>query len=169
MAKYRVPVLQDFSWQPPVSDKDLSDPPGAPSKGDRYLVGGSAVNAWEAHENDIAWYDGATWQFDTPSNGWQVYVLDESGLYEYDGAAWALTSAAQASSAAEANSGTILANSTELLTVSAAALANSTEILAVSAATSAAISAAKANSAVLVGKQDIGVYVSEYGALEFEM
>ena len=90
MAKYRVPTLEHFSWQEPVLDKDLNATPSAPSKGDRYIVasGVSSGDDWAGHENDIAWYDGSVWQFDTPSEGWQCYVLDEDRNYKFNGSAW---------------------------------------------------------------------------------
>lgn len=89
MAKYRVPVLETFSFQPPVLDKDLTAPPATPSKGDRYIVGGSATGDWATHDKDIAYYDGAAWQFDTPAEGWITWVSDEDLFYKHNGTAWA--------------------------------------------------------------------------------
>jgi len=90
MATYRVPVLDEFSWQPPVLDKDLTAPPGAESKGDRYIVGGSATGAWEGLDNHIVTYDGSAWLDATPAEGWRVYIDDENALYKYTGAAWSI-------------------------------------------------------------------------------
>jgi len=88
MATYRVPVLQDFSWQPPVEDKDLTAPPGGESKGDRYIVGAEATGDWSGLDNHIVTYNGSGWIDDTPAEGWYVYVKDENLLYNYTGAAW---------------------------------------------------------------------------------
>ncbi len=88
MATYRVPVLQDFSWQPPVEDKDLTAPPGGESKGDRYIVGAEATGDWSGLDNHIVTYNGSGWIDDTPAEGWYVYVKDENVLYHYTGAAW---------------------------------------------------------------------------------
>ena len=88
MATYRVPVLDDFSWQPPVKDKELTAPPGGETKGDRYIVGGSATGAWAGLDNHIVTYDGAAWIDATPAEGWYVYIEDENVLYHYTGAAW---------------------------------------------------------------------------------
>jgi len=90
MATYRVPVLQDFSWQPPVEDKDLTAPPGGESKGDRYIVGAEATGDWSGLDNHIVTYNGSGWIDDTPAEGWYVYVKDENLLYNYTGAAWEL-------------------------------------------------------------------------------
>jgi len=93
MGNYRVPVLEQFSWQQPVEDIDLNEAPGGPSKGDRYIVADSVPSGddWFGHENDIAYYDGATWKFDTPSEGWQCWVNDEDEFYVFDGADWGKT------------------------------------------------------------------------------
>jgi len=88
MAIYRVPVLQDFSWQPPVEDKDLTAPPGGESKGDRYIVGAEATGDWSGLDNHIVTYNGSGWIDDTPAEGWYVYVKDENLLYNYTGAVW---------------------------------------------------------------------------------
>ena len=37
MADYRIPVIDQFPWQPSVKSK-TDTPPGVPAKGDRYLV-----------------------------------------------------------------------------------------------------------------------------------
>ena len=175
MASYRVPVLQDFSWQPPVSDKDLTAAPGSPTKGDRYIVGGSATGDWATHDGSIAWYDGAAWQFDAPSDGWQVYVVDEACNYRFDGAAWDKESITQLESATKANSGNIAGNLAEINSVSgsmsatvvaagtnsAAITANSTAIDAVSSQASHALSTADiAESAQMVNEADIATVAS---------
>lgn len=83
MAKYKVPILSEFEWQAPVLDKDLSAPPGAPSKGDRYIIGPSATGAWSGHDGDIAEYNGASWDFTTKKEGLFTFVKDEDKLYRY--------------------------------------------------------------------------------------
>jgi len=82
-------VIEEFApFQRQVLDKDLTAPPGSPAEGDRYIVGGSATGDWAGHDNDIAWYDGSAWQFDTPEEGWFVYVADENKFYLFNGTAW---------------------------------------------------------------------------------
>lgn len=89
MAKYKVPVLSKFGWQPSVLDKDLSTPPGSPSKGDRYIVGSSGTGDWAGHDGDIAEYNGASWDFTAKKKGLFVYVEDENELYYYI-SSWAI-------------------------------------------------------------------------------
>lgn len=89
MVDYRVPEMSTFSWQLPVKDKDLTAPPGGEVKGDRYIVGPSATGLWSGHDDDIATYDGVSaWIFDTPVEGWQVWIEDENKFYKYDGTGW---------------------------------------------------------------------------------
>ncbi len=88
MSQFRVPVLEQFEYQQAVLDKDLSTPPGSPVRGDRYIVGASPTGDWAGQTNKIAWYDGAAWQFNAPTKGWQTWVVDENKQYVYDGATW---------------------------------------------------------------------------------
>ena len=87
MVEFRVPEMGSFSWQLPVLDI-LNTPPGGESEGDRYLVGTAGTGDFSGHDNEIAWYDGAAYQFDAPAAGWRVYVTDEDNFYKYDGSAW---------------------------------------------------------------------------------
>ena len=87
MVEFRVPEMGSFSWQLPVLDI-LTAPPGGESEGDRYLVGTSDTGDFSGHNNEIAWYDGAAYQFDTPAAGWSVYVVDEDNFYKFDGSVW---------------------------------------------------------------------------------
>jgi hypothetical protein len=75
-------------------DKDLTAPPGAPTAGDRYLIAAGASGAWAGHDGEFTLWDGAAWLFETPAEGWLVWVSDENLLYAYTGAAWAEFSAA---------------------------------------------------------------------------
>lgn len=69
-------------------DKDLSEPPGAPSDGDTYIVGGTSSSSsdWNGEDDNIAYYKNTAWIFITPSEGWRCYVQDEGATYQYDGA-----------------------------------------------------------------------------------
>lgn len=92
MASYRVPVLEDFSWQPPVLDKDLATAPTGVGvlKGHRYIVAANGGNWSGGVAKDIATAkqadpsDPAHWMFDTPAEGWFVYVTDEHKVYRFN-------------------------------------------------------------------------------------
>jgi len=96
MAVKRVPttskvisMLNERGLLEPVLDKDLTSPPGSPSEGDRYIVGSGATGDWSGHDNEIAEWNGSSWDFGpTLTEGLVVYVKDENDLYVYDGSSW---------------------------------------------------------------------------------
>ena len=83
MANYKVPQLGAFEWQQPVKDKDLSAPPGGESKGDRYIVKATGSGAWVDQSNNIATYNGATWDFTPATEGMIVWINDEDKFYKF--------------------------------------------------------------------------------------
>jgi len=209
MTTHRVPVLDEFSWQPPVLDKDLTAPPGGEAKGDRYIVGGSATGAWSGLDNHIVTYDGAAWLDATPAEGWYVYVDDENALYRYTGAAWDIedisavesnivtieTTASVLQTSVTAVSSELDTVESEITTIETVASVLQTSVTAVSSeldtveseittietvasvlqtsvtAISSNVDTVETTASVLqtsvTGKQDLGTYVSAYGAIEF--
>lgn len=86
-------------WQDSVLDKDITAQPGVPSTGDRYLLGldtaASIVTGaeWATHDGELAEYNGATWDFTFPTNGFVITADDEAtGLYIFSGTTWTLKS-----------------------------------------------------------------------------
>lgn len=75
-----------------VLDKDLTAAPGAPTKGQRYIVAAGATGSWASKDDQVASYDGSTWVYMDPVEGWRAWVADENKLYIYDGASWVDTS-----------------------------------------------------------------------------
>lgn len=74
--------------QASVKDKDLLTPPGTPTVGDRYIVAsGTATGTWVSKNNQIAEWNGSSWNFYSPSTGWTCYVDDEQKVYSWNGAA----------------------------------------------------------------------------------
>lgn len=84
---YRVPVLENFAWQEAVTEFRTTDTGLTPAKGDRYVVGVGA-DGFVGQDNNIAWYDGSAWQFDTPKKGWRVYNKANDTYYFWDGLGW---------------------------------------------------------------------------------
>jgi len=74
-----------------VLDKDLTAPPGSPDTGDRYIVASPATGDWASHEDDIAQYNGSSWDFTTPSAEDWTTVVDESMYYTYRSNQWNMT------------------------------------------------------------------------------
>jgi len=89
MANYRVPVLEKFTWQEPVADI-VSEPVGGETKGARYLVSATptALGDFDGQANKVAWFDGTDWLFDTPTEGWRLFVKDVDSFYWHNGTGW---------------------------------------------------------------------------------
>lgn len=85
---YADSVSQGTGWLPPVLDKDQTTPPGSPATGDRYIVASVATGVWTGQEDDIATWEGSSWDFFTPVEGATVVIEDENKNYRFDGAAW---------------------------------------------------------------------------------
>jgi len=93
--KYRVPVLETFGWQEPVKSTTINAAPNSPTKGDRYIVPKNVVPAdiWDGHSDDIAWYDGTIWKFDTPEAGWSTFVESQLLAFTFNGTEWGVAEA----------------------------------------------------------------------------
>ena len=87
---YRVPVLENFVWQPSVKDRvtaaGLISLTGAAAKGDRYLLTDGANVGQIAYCNVAA----TSFLYDTPLEGMIVWVDDEDKYYHCtSGTTWA--------------------------------------------------------------------------------
>lgn len=87
MPQYRVPVLENYEFQPPVIC-ELSGNPASPAEGDRYLVVATAIGDFAGQEDKIAWFDGSVWKFDAPKEGMLTYNKAEDDFVYYDGTSW---------------------------------------------------------------------------------
>lgn len=79
-------VATGLDWQDSVMDI-LDDPPGVPGAGDRYLIG-TGTGAWVGKDDNIAEWNGVSWDFTAPNEGMCTWVEDENLNYVYNGAAW---------------------------------------------------------------------------------
>ena len=82
--------LIDALIQAAMLDISVNTPPGSPSPGDCYIVGGTPTGAWVGQTNAIAYYT-TGWNFVTPLKGMTVWIDTLSLLYTYSGTAWVLT------------------------------------------------------------------------------
>lgn len=80
-------VAMGAVWLEAVIDIQ-NDPPVGPTTGDRYIVGTSPSGDWVGHGKDVTEYNGATWDFTTPSTGNAVWVDNLSSGYNYNGSSW---------------------------------------------------------------------------------
>ena len=69
----------------------LNTPPGGPSTGDVYMVGGAGTGAWSGHNYDIATWNGASWDFTDPTTGDIAVVASTKKSYKYNGSTWVIT------------------------------------------------------------------------------
>jgi hypothetical protein len=70
-------LVSGLDWQDSVLDKDLNDPPASPSTGDRYITSAPPANAtgdWAGHDNEIAEWNGSSWDFTAVSEGMATWV-----------------------------------------------------------------------------------------------
>ncbi|MGD9780976.1 MAG: LamG-like jellyroll fold domain-containing protein [Kiritimatiellia bacterium] len=95
LARY---ALDDGGW-PAITAKGRviaaqADPPAAePTQGDRYLIAPlGATGVWTGHENAVAEYTGAYWNYSAPEAGVRLLVADTGTVLEWTGAAWTLPS-----------------------------------------------------------------------------
>jgi len=73
-------------WQDSCADILLTPPGSAPATGTRYLINGVGTGAFAGQDYDIAEYNGATYDFTTPTTGTFVSVDDETdGIYYFGG------------------------------------------------------------------------------------
>lgn len=63
------------SWQAPVKAYQNAAP-GAPSTGDRYAVGATAVGAWAGNSHKVATWNGSAWTFTVPPAGSMMACTD---------------------------------------------------------------------------------------------
>jgi len=75
-----------------VLDRDLTEPPGSPADGARYLIGSGATGAWAAKDLNIAVWQSGAWYIYVPRPGWTTYVEDEGLSLTYDGVSWGAVS-----------------------------------------------------------------------------
>jgi len=80
-------LVQGLDWQDSVLD-ELADPPGTPATGDRYLVIATATGDWVGHEDDIAEWNGTSWDFASPNTGFAVWIEDVGRQKVYNGSNW---------------------------------------------------------------------------------
>jgi hypothetical protein len=80
--------------QASVKNRTTTTPPSTPAAGDRYIIPSGATGAWSGKTNQIAEYNGSSWDYYTPQTGWTCYVDDEQKIYSWNGTAWVRTGGA---------------------------------------------------------------------------
>ena len=78
-----------WTYRKPVNDV-LDDPQTIiPVENESYLVGLSPLNEFIGKENNIATWNGTSWDFISPQPAFEMYILNK-GKYEFNGTSWVL-------------------------------------------------------------------------------
>jgi hypothetical protein len=82
-----IPYLQiqqeEPGWNLRVEDRNLTVPPGSPAVDEYWIVAAGATGAWAGHDEEIAGWNGTTWQFQRPSFGLAAWIFDEDIVIVY--------------------------------------------------------------------------------------
>lgn len=76
-------------WGLSVVNQTTNAPPGSPTDGDSYIIGGSPTGAWSGKARQIAIYQDSAWAYYVPVEGDHAYDRNLNAEYVYDGSAWA--------------------------------------------------------------------------------
>lgn len=70
----------------------LDTPPGSPTNGDRYIIGGSPTGAWAGNAWKIVVRLDGAWVFYTPARGWRAHHAGLNAFLFWDGGSWIIES-----------------------------------------------------------------------------
>jgi len=87
LAEIGLSLNQNVTELEPVISR-LNDPPISPSADDRYLIDTAPTGAWAGNENNIAEWNGASWDFTTPVTDNIIYITDTLTTLRFDGSVW---------------------------------------------------------------------------------
>lgn len=103
--------------QPAAKDKDLTAPPASPATGDRYIIAASPTGLWAGKATNVTLYNGSSWIFAPPVEGWEVALDDEDHTYRFNGSTWEkLTGRLLTGTAASINPASLAALTTVFVT-----------------------------------------------------
>ena len=83
-------LINGLDWQESVISNSVATPPGSPVLGDRYIIPSSPTGAWVGQSDNIAEWNGSSWTFISPTEGYASLVEDIDKQYNYNGTAWVL-------------------------------------------------------------------------------
>lgn len=86
---YQVPVLNNYEYQKSVINIEIdSSSISSPKKGERYLIGKSAINDWIDKDNQIAEFYNNTWNYTLPKEGMLLYINKLNTYYIFKKNNW---------------------------------------------------------------------------------
>lgn len=79
--------------------RKLAAPPAGPTDGDTYVVAVGATGVWSGEVNQITRWSANlnAWEFFTPKEGWECYVVDEAARVRFNGTDWVVVESVMAS------------------------------------------------------------------------
>lgn len=83
--------LNGLDWQNSVLSQQEEDPTSiSPSDGDRYIIPSSGTGDWSGKEGQIAEWNGSSWDYIYPNEGFALHVEDEATNYNFpsSGTGW---------------------------------------------------------------------------------
>jgi hypothetical protein len=84
-------LVEDVNCQQGIVKGYLTNtPPGTPTDGDTYIIGGAPTGAWAGKAYYVTAWSAAlsTWQFYTPQNGWFFNSNFAREIYRYTNGTW---------------------------------------------------------------------------------
>ena len=79
--------VRGLDWQNSVLNS-ITTPPGSPVSGDRYRIIATATGAWVGKENQLAEWNGTSWDYAIPNEGFSVRDETTNTMLVYDGTSW---------------------------------------------------------------------------------
>ena len=79
----------DILAQLVVEEIGTETPPPTPEEGAIYALGAAPTGDWSGHPRELAQWQGTTWRFAVPQQGWRAWDLGTSRHVFFDGQAWA--------------------------------------------------------------------------------
>ncbi len=80
--------LLDMIVQLTLESTGATTPPGSPTEGQAWALGGGATGDWAGQDGMIATWRGGGWLFVAPREGWQAWVLDVAAMQVLTGGGW---------------------------------------------------------------------------------
>ncbi len=78
----------DALLQISVESRELTEAPGEPKIGSRYIVPEAAKGTWKNRKNNLAAYQDGAWAFYTPQNGWLAWSKAENTILVFNEDEW---------------------------------------------------------------------------------
>jgi hypothetical protein len=76
-----------------IKNRTQTTPPGTPGEGDRYIAAAGATGAWAGQDGNVACFQGGSWRFFVPHEGWLAWDAAEAALLCYSAGSWTASGA----------------------------------------------------------------------------